>query len=446
MDYLLGLDMGTSAVKGAIMSVSGETAATFTQKINYSEDGSKKLLDPKHFTEVCIKVISELVKQISSEDKVLALCSCCASGNLILLDSNCEPITPIIGWQTTVPKDEVNSFFTDSEKKEIHQKVGWNLSGHYSASYLAWIKKYKSELLEKTDMITMNAEYFNYLLTGKWGVSVSMGTPFYLIDQEKGEYNIPLLKKLGVESKNFPPIFDKGTVLGNITENMAKLTGLTTETKVVLGSFDHPSGAMGAGVFDEGEMLLSCGTSWVEFFPVQSRDFALSTKGLVDRYMLKGSPYCVMKALTSVSIKIDNLREHYLGKISHKEFDDLASNSVLGCNGISFDFTDDDYTKYSNENKCDIARAIIECAAYKLKNNLKELREFGLLANKITMIGGITNSSVCVDIISQILEMQIEVVNGQSAGAIGSCLLAGIGIGVYEDEKQAYSVMKPCKI
>ena len=78
---------------------------------------------------------------------------------------------------------------------------------------------------------------------------------------------------------------------------------------------------MGSGVFEEGEMLLSCGTSWVEFFPVKSRKFAISTKGLVDRFMLDGSPYCVMKSITSISEKIDALRLHYLGEISHKEYD-----------------------------------------------------------------------------------------------------------------------------
>ena len=195
---------------------------------------------------------------------------------------------------------------------------------------------------------------------------------------------------------------------------------------------------MGAGVFEEGEMLLSCGTSWVEFFPVPSREFAISTKGLVDRFMLDGCPYCVMKSITSVSEKIDALRYHYLGDISHKEYDDLAKSAPLGCNGLRFNFTDDDFVIDNKFTKSDIARAIIEAAALILKENLNTLEQCGLRAEKVTMIGGISNSDVCVGIVSEILERPVNVSNGQAAGAMGAAMLSGVGVGIYENEKSAF--------
>ena len=287
----------------------------------------------------------------------------------------------------------------------------------------------------------MSAEFLNFTLTGKWGISHSMGTPSFLMNQEKGTYNMPLLKKLGIENKNLPAIYNKGTVLGSVKPEIAEKIGLSADTKIVLGSFDHPSGAMGSGVFEEGEMLLSCGTSWVEFFPVSSRDFAISTRGLVDRFMLDGAPYCVMKSITSVSEKIDALRLHYLGKISHKEYDDLVRGSSLGSNGLRFNFTEEDYTIGENYSKSDIARAIIEGAAFILKDNLENLERCGLKAEKVTMIGGISNSADCVKIVSEVLKRPIRVANGQAAGAIGAALLGGIGVGVYKNEKDAYCVI-----
>ena len=62
----------------------------------------------------------------------------------------------------------------------------------------------------------------------------------------------------------------------------------------------------------------------------------------------------------------------------------------------------------------------------------------GLKADRVTMIGGITNSSVCVKIVSDVLGVPITVVNGQAAGAVGAALLAGIGVGFYKNEKDAY--------
>ena len=186
-------------------------------------------------------------------------------------------------------------------------------------------------------------------------------------------------------------------------------------------------------------MLLSCGTSWVEFFPVASRDFAISTGGLVDRFMLDGAPYCVMKSITSVSEKIDALRLHYLGEISHREYDDLAVAAPFGSNGLRFRFTDEDFTVGASHSKSDIARAIIEGAAFILRENLSAVEGRGLRANRITMIGGISNSPVCVDIVSQILERPVRRANGQVAGAVGSAMLAGIGLGIYRNERDAFS-------
>lgn len=439
MDYLIGLDIGTTAIKGAIISVEGKVIKTISGGYNYYGEENVKLLNPDEFLEVCFSVIKNLTDSLGADDRVLSVCSCCASGNLILLDKNSNPITPIIGWQTTVNQDDIDTFFSQEEREEIYNIVGWPLRIRFPLAYLIAIKKHYPEKLNNAEVVVMSAEYLNFALTGKWGISHSMGTPFFLMNQEEGTYNIPLLDKLEIDKNKLPPIYPKGHVLGNVTEEMAEELGLSRDTKIVLGSFDHPSGAMGSGVFEEGEMLLSCGTSWVEFFPVSTREFAINTKGLVDRFMLDGAPYCVMKSITSVSEKIDALRYYYLGDISHKEYDDLAKEASVGCNGLKFNFTDDDYTIDSRYSKSDIARAIIEGAALILKENLKELEQCGLKAEKITMIGGISNSPVCVKIVSEILERPVKVSKGQVAGAVGAAMLAGIGVRVYKNEEDAYA-------
>lgn len=268
MDCLIGLDIGTTAIKGVLLTVDGKVLNTVTGGYKYYGENNQKLLNHEDFIETCFSVIKSLTKTLVNDDSVLSICSCCASGNLILLDKNSQPITPIIGWQTAVAEEDINSFYTKEEQEKFYSIVGWPLSCYFPAVYLAAIKLHRPELLAISDKIVMSAEYLNFRLTGKWGISPSMGTPFFLMDQEKGTYNIPLLNKLEINEEKLPPISEKGTVLGSVKPEIAKELGLSVNTKIVLGSFDHPSGAMGAGVFEVGEMLLSCGTSWVEFFPV----------------------------------------------------------------------------------------------------------------------------------------------------------------------------------
>lgn len=440
MEYLIGLDIGTSAVKGALLSADGKVRMTADAPFTYEIDGDLKLLDPEHFVSVCFSVIRKLAS--SADGRCAALCFCHASGNPLFLDGELKPLTEIIGWQSVISWDDINKVYTKEEQDAFYRTVGWGFFNGMVAADLAYIKVQKPEILEKTKFLTMSGEYLNYKLTGKWGVSHSMGTPSYLMDQEKGVYNKAVLDKFGLTEEMLPPIYDKGTVLGTVLPGVAEALGLDEKTKVVLGSFDHPSGALGAGVLEPGQLLLSCGTSWVELFPVRSREFALSTGCLVDRFTLHGAPYCVMSSLESIAVKIDRLREHFFGVVSHKYFDGLAGEAEYGCSGLSFEFDDDDSERGKGYEKRDIARAIIESAAKLLRRNLKELEACGLKAGTVTAIGGITNSPVCTRIISEVLEKPVNVVNGQSAGAVGSCLLAGMGTGLYKDEKEAFAVMK----
>ena len=440
MEFYVGLDIGTSAVKGALMSGDGTVVRVADKKFSYIFEGSFKLLDPDRFVDTCFAVIRELAS--SADGRIAALCSCCASGNPLFLDEDNKPLTRIIGWQSEIPQADLDAVYTKEEQDDIYRIVGWDFFGGMPAADLAWIKLHRPDILEKTKMLTMSAEYMNFLLTGKWGVSRSMGTPFYLIDQEKGEYSKMMLDKFGLTADMLPPIFEKGTVLGSVLPDKAEELGLDAGTKIVLGSFDHPSGALGAGVFDEGDLLLSCGTSWVELFPVASREFALTTGGLVDKFMINGTPWCVMASVDSLSDRIDALRERFFGKISYADFDRLAAAGKPGCGGLRFDFSDVDSAEADGREKPDIARAIIESAAYLLKDNLAKLEKIGLFADRIVAIGGITNSKVSIDIISDVMEQEITVVNGQSAGAVGSCLLAGIGVGAFGGERSAFEIMK----
>ena len=82
-----------------------------------------KLQGPDDFLDVCFSVIKKLTAQLEQDDCVLAVCSCCASGNLLLLDNDNKPITPIIGWQTEVNKDDLDSFLTQEEQDAVAQQV-----------------------------------------------------------------------------------------------------------------------------------------------------------------------------------------------------------------------------------------------------------------------------------------------------------------------------------
>ncbi len=444
MKCYIGLDIGTSAIKGVLLSKDGRVLAECSEQLEYHSQNSARLMKPEGFLDTCFELIKKLAEYPNTE--ISAICPSGASGNLILLDESFSPLIPIIGWQSKHNTEEFETYFTEEEKREVYITAGWPAINSFPLAHLMWMKKNRPELIGKSAMICMHIEYLNFALCGKFGISHSMGTPFYLIDQEKGEYNKKLLEKLGISEEKLPPIHNKGYVLGCVTEEIAEKLKLRKDTRIVLGTFDHPAGALGAGVFEKGDMLLSCGTSWVELFPVENRSKAISTGALTDRYMLSGSPYCVMNSLESVSEKISKYRKHFFGDIAFTDFDAIAEKSTPGCNGLRFDLSCEDYEKANGFSKSDIARAIIESAAELLRQNLIDLENKGFHSDTITAIGGITNSAVCIGIISETLGKSVQVVNGVSAGAVGSAMLAGIGIGDFKSEKACFDAMSFKKV
>lgn len=440
MTYLMGLDIGTSAVKGVLVSVTGDVMQTANAVFVYRQEGTARLLEPREFLNSCYHVINTLAAALPMGGELKALSSCCASGSLVLLDAENHPLTPIIGWQSTVDEAEFATYYNEEQRTAIYQTVGWPAINSFPVAHLPWLARHKPDLLQRADKVCMAAEYLNLTLCGGWGISTSMGTPFYLLDQARGIYNRPFLESLGLREEQLPPIFPKGTVVGAVTATSP--VQLPCGTRVVLGGFDHPSAATGAGVYEPGEMLLSCGTSWVECFPVNHREQAIATALLVDRFMTTGVPYCVMSSLTSVSENITAYRRHYLGDISHREYDVLVAAATPDCHGLRLDLSDQTYPSLEGYTREDIARGILEAAARLLKQNLDEAEKKGLYAHRITLVGGVANAPICVQVIADTLGRELTVVNGESAGAIGAAMLAGVGCGVFADERDAFTQMR----
>ena len=68
MNYLIGLDIGTTAIKGALMTVDGTVSKTVSGGYNYIESENTKLLNPEEFLDVCFSVIKGLAETLSKED------------------------------------------------------------------------------------------------------------------------------------------------------------------------------------------------------------------------------------------------------------------------------------------------------------------------------------------------------------------------------------------
>ena len=241
-----------------------------------------------------------------------------------------------------------------------------------------------------------------------------------------------------------PPVLPCGSVLGGTLPEMEKACGLPAGTPVVLGSFDHPSAARGVGVLNEGEMLLSCGTSWVGFFPIKDREKAASAKALIDPFLAPvGGCWATMVSVSSLSERIQLYTNRYIDD-SDKAFQilaDLAAKSKAGANGLSLCLTEDpDDANVLKYEKTDIARAIMEGTVLLLKAKLDNLAQVGIKATSAVMVGGPSENPMWLRLIEEICGITGKTIHGSSAGAVGAAMMAGIGTGIYRNEAEANAI------
>lgn len=120
MRYLIGLDIGTSSVKGVLMTEDGKTERTESGAFVYTtlENGGVEIA-PDSFVDVCFKTIRSLTQNI---DGVVALCASSASGNLLVLDDENRPLTPIYNWQDTRVTTEAKEVLGDISADCLYEK------------------------------------------------------------------------------------------------------------------------------------------------------------------------------------------------------------------------------------------------------------------------------------------------------------------------------------
>ncbi len=463
MQYLIGLDLGTSACKAVLVSTDGELAASNTVKTEfiYPKKGYVEINPESYYKAVC-DAIHGLIKELPNGARVHAVSCAAASGNTLLLDKKMQPLTNIISWLDTRGVGKEEEIARDIDIESVHSITGWPWSGRFPLVHLLWLKKYAAETYRKAGHYGMALDWLYYRLAGRFVLDHSTAATFYLQNQIKQDYHEPFLKTLEVRRDKLPDLMPCGTAVGTFTKEAARDTGLDESTLLVSGSFDHPSAARATAVFENDHLLLSLGTSWVGFFPLKERNSAVDNGLLCDPFLYPGGPFGAIFSIPAVGGNIDAyvntlFSDKKTGAERFTAFNHAAADAKPGSGGLQVnpftkkegafvngDDTIEDTVKtlLKKHSVSDISRAVMEGAAFELKKRIDSLKPLGFVPGRINVSGGPSSSTVWAKILSEVNASRIEVLYGQDAGAAGAALLAGIGSGLFSDEWSAAEIYK----
>lgn len=456
MDYLLGLDIGTSGVKTLLISVEGKIISSKTESYPLATPHSGWAeQSPYDWWEATVKVIEEVVSSTpidSTQIKGISL-----SGQMhssVFLDEKMEVIRPAILWSDTR---------TSEQCKEIYTKVGGlnqlidyvsnpALEG-FTAPKILWLKENEPENYQKVKYILLAKDYIRYRLTGELFTEVSDAAGTLLFEVIKKRWSTSLLEKLEIDQNLLPPVLNSFDLAGRITKPIAEKTGLKFGTPVVAGGADNACGAVGSGIIQEGRVMVSIGSSGVVLAQTDNPQADQEGRIHLFNHVCPNSWY-MMGVMLSAGMSYEWLEKKlFNNSLDYPKLDQLAEEIEPGSEGLLFlPYLYGERTPHNDANARGVyfgisgkhdqrhfTRSVLEGVTFALKDSLELIKDKGVKVKEIRAIGGGAKSSVWQQILADILGKEINLLNVEEGPAFGAALIAGVGVGVYGSFTEAVS-------
>src|SRR5699024_6579457 len=259
MKYVIGVDLGTSAVKILLVNQQGEVTQEvsksyplFQEKVGYSEQ------DPNDWVKQTIAGLSELLAEFKGNPEDIEGISFSGQMHgLVLLDENNNVLRNAILWNDTR---------TTPQCQEIYWKVGQErlleitknpaLEG-FTLPKILWVKENEPEIYTKARTFVLPKDYVRFKLTGKLQMEYSDAAGTLLLNVGEKAWSKEICNLLDIDPNICPPLVESTDELGTISAEFAKKTGLSESTRVFAGGADNACGAVGSGILQDGKTLCS---------------------------------------------------------------------------------------------------------------------------------------------------------------------------------------------
>ena len=257
MNYLIGIDLGTSSTKTVLFDEAGNVIASAGKDYPlYTPNNGWAEQKPEDWRDAALETIAKVVKESGvNADDIKGLGISGQMHGLVMLDENGEVIRPSIIWCDQR---------TEKECEEITEKIGAErlieitanpaLTG-FTASKILWVRNNEPENYAKCKHILLPKDYVRYILTGEFATEVSDASGMQLLDVPKRQWSDEVLEKLDIDKSLLAKVYESPEVTGTILPEIAEKTGLSTSTVVVGGAGDNAAAAVGTGVVEDGKAV-----------------------------------------------------------------------------------------------------------------------------------------------------------------------------------------------
>ena len=441
---LLGIDIGTSACKVAVFDEDGKVLAQANRpyRVYYPQNGWAEQNPEEWWEAICDAVREALSEESVSAEQIKGIGVDGQSWSAIPVDENGSVLhnTPI--WMDTRARHLCEKVKKEIGADEIFRVAGNDFLPSYVTPKLLWFKEERPEVFQKTHKFLQSNSYIVMKLTGEMSQEYSQCYGIHFFHMEKLSYDMALAEKMGLSPDMMPKLYGCDEIVGSVTEEAAKKTGLTAGTPVVAGGLDAACGALGAGVYRPGETQEQGGQAGGMSI---CTDKALSHKALILGTHVVPGLWLLQGGTVGGGGALKWFRQELGGGMSFDELTAEAAEAPPGSDGVLFlpymagerspiwnpDAKGVFYGLSFDKTRGHLIRSVLEGVAFSLEHNLRTAAETGIHVDTLNAMGGASNSVLWTQIKADVTGKTIRVPSSDTATTLGAAILAGVGCGVY---------------
>jgi xylulokinase len=459
VNTLLGLDVGTTGCKAVVFTEDGEVEGAARREYGIDADAAGKAeQDAERVWALTREALAEAVAAAEARrhrPPDVAGVSLSVQGDAIIpVDGAGNPVHPALLGMDYRAAPQAAACEARFGGEALFRRTGMRPHALNSLCKAMWLREERPEAWARTRRITTYADFVLGRLGAPGFIDRTMASRTMAWDLARDAWADDLLAEVGVPRTLLSEPVATGARVGTLDPALARAIGLRGTPALVAGAHDQPAGAVGAGVVEDGDALISTGTAEVLSTVFSSREHAGAlyagyypcTASALPRQWFTFALNHVGGLLLQWYRDTWGAAEVAAARAEGRDpYEVLLSGLPPGPSSVLFlphlngagTPTCDPVSRGAivgltlATGRADVTKAILDCQSYELAINLAALREAGISVSRISAAGGGARSPTWLQVKADVLDVPIRTLRVGEAACLGAALFAGAGAGVY---------------
>ncbi|SEP84288.1 xylulokinase [Ignavigranum ruoffiae] len=446
MSYVLGIDIGTGSIKGLLLnskdgSIDNYSSPykTFHPKKGFSEQNPNDWING---LKNIFEYYSNKLNDFNSELEAISFSG--QMHTLVLLDKFDNILRPAILWNDVRTTEETILLNSINNVKKI--TLNKAVEG-FTLPKILWIQNNEPEIWEKVDKILLPKDFMIYYLTKKFVTEPSDAAGTLMMDIDSKQWSSELLNEFNIGKDKLPNIISSLSFAGFLNKEFKVLFHFSKNIKIYMGGADNACSALGIGIKNESQSMLSIGTSGVLLSVANidnsnNEDVHIFNHVIPDTYYKMGVTLSAGASLNwfkNIAFHNEKYDEIFQKLEKYKYNNSIVFAPYL--NGERMPHADSDVRGAFleldiNSTRYDLLIAVLEGIIFSIKDafNINNIRKI----ENVISVGGGAKNEFWLQMQADIFEKPIIKLQNEEGAALGALIIAAIGAGIYDSFEESF--------